>query len=531
MSAASPDSRIELVADQDAQRAAGAASGKIRPLDDLAAIAAAAREAGEQVVLAHGVFDLVHLGHVRHLTSARREGSVLIVTLTADAHVNKGPGRPVFPETQRAEMLAALQCVDWVGVNHAASAVPVIEAIRPHAYVKGPDYANAEDDITGKIDAEREAVEAAGGRLVVTDDIVFSSSSLINRYSDIYEPALRDYLAAERERGTAKAISELIERARDMRVLMIGETIIDDYQYVVPIGKSPKENMIATSFRDREVFAGGVIAAANHVASFCREVEVLSCIGTTESYADLIQNSLAPNVKVTFIERTDAPTTRKCRFIDPGYLNKLFEVYFFDDTPIDGVLESSFQAVIRDRMRHCDLVTVTDFGHGLITGRTVDLLTEEAPFLAVNCQSNSANMGYNLITKYPRADFICIDAPEARLATGNKAGPVDQVITEGLVGRIDCPNIIVTHGKNGCYAYRRGESAEHLPALASSVTDTVGAGDAFFSVAAPLVASGGDLSHVAFTGNAAGAMKVGIVGHRRCVDKISLLKFVEALLK
>ena len=98
------------------------ARDKVRTLDQLSEIAAAARAGGQTVVLAHGVFDLVHMGHVRHLEAARREGDVLIVTVTADAFVNKGPGRPIFPELMRAEMLGALEYVDWVGVNHAPSA-------------------------------------------------------------------------------------------------------------------------------------------------------------------------------------------------------------------------------------------------------------------------------------------------------------------------------------------------------------------------------------------------------------------------
>ena len=74
-----------------------------------------------------------------------------MVTVTADRYVNKGPGRPIFPENMRAEMLAALAHVDWVGINHTSSAEPVLDTVRPDIYVKGSDYENPEDDITGKI--------------------------------------------------------------------------------------------------------------------------------------------------------------------------------------------------------------------------------------------------------------------------------------------------------------------------------------------------------------------------------------------
>ena len=115
---------------------------------------------GQSVVQAHGTFDLLHLGHVRHLEAARKLGDMLIVTVTADRFVNKGPGRPVFNAELRAEMLATLEYVDWVAVNDAADAVSAIERIRPSIYIKGQDYQNPDGDITGKIALERQAVEA-----------------------------------------------------------------------------------------------------------------------------------------------------------------------------------------------------------------------------------------------------------------------------------------------------------------------------------------------------------------------------------
>jgi len=102
-------------------------------------------------VLAHGVFDLLHVGHIRHLREAKALGDVLVVTLTEDSRVNKGPGRPAFTETLRAEALAALEAVDFVAISRHATAVPVIATIKPNVYVKGPDYKDAARDITGAL--------------------------------------------------------------------------------------------------------------------------------------------------------------------------------------------------------------------------------------------------------------------------------------------------------------------------------------------------------------------------------------------
>lgn len=504
---------------------------KLKPLDELGRIVEDLRAKKEIVVLAHGTFDLLHIGHLRHLRLAKRHGSILVVTITADAYVNKGPGRPVFSETMRAEMLAALEFVDFVGIVHDATALPSIRAVKPTVYVKGQDYQDAKDDITGGIVTERHAVENHGGTVAFTDDITFSSSSLINRHLAVFDPTLDEFLEARRNQKSIENFSSLIDRIKDYRILMIGDAIIDDYNYVSAIGKSPKEHMIATLFSDREVFAGGVFAAANHIADFCKEVEVVTTIGANCEYEDVIRQSLRPNVKLQAFTREGVPTTRKTRFIDKGYLRKLFEVYYMDDTPIGGRVEAEIDRVMAERAGEFDVVIVTDFGHGLLTPSLIATLRQHSKFLAVNAQSNSANMGYNLITKYASADYICIDAPEARLAVSDRYSDIEAIASEILPSRIDCPRVVVTHGKNGCVGYERGKGVVHAPAFTKTVVDTVGAGDAFFAVTAPLAAAGAEMDQLTFIGNAAGAIKVGIVGHRRSVEKVPLLKFLTTLLK
>jgi rfaE bifunctional protein nucleotidyltransferase chain/domain len=429
---------------------------KIQTLDGLAEIANKIRAGGGSIVQAHGTFDLLHLGHVRHLEAARRLGDVLIVTITADRYVNKGPGRPVFGADLRAEMLAALSCVDWVAINDTPDALRPIARLRPHIYVKGQDYENPEGDITSKITLERAAVEAYGGRLHITDEITFSSSELINRHINVFEPHVREKLSALRLDGGLAEMLELIERVRNYRVLLVGDAIMDEYRYVLPMAKAPKENMIATRYMDRELFAGGVFAAANHVASFCAQVDVITCLGDAQSYEAEIRDALRPNVGLHRVVRPGAPTTCKTRFIDPSYMHKLFEVYLMNDEPLTGDLGRELDDLIGDMAPHYDVVIATDFGHGMLGRSSVEALTSRSRFLAVNTQTNSANMGYNLVTRYGRADYVCIDAPEARLALSDRMSAIGDIAHTLISTRIDCPKIIITHGKHGCVTLEQG---------------------------------------------------------------------------
>ncbi len=206
---------------------------------------------------------------------------------------------------------------------------------------------------------------------------------------------------------------------------------------------------------------------------------------------------------------TACPTTRKCRYIDMDYFRKLFEVYYMEDSPISGGLEADFLRLIDREVPDADVVIVTDFGHGLVTPAARNHLLEKSRFIAVNAQSNSANMGFNLITKYPRADYICIDAPEARLAVADKYGEMVQVINDQLATRVDCNRIIVTHGKRGCITYDGCDEIRRVPAFTDRALDTMGAGDAFLAVTSPLVATGAPMDLIGFIGNAVGAIKVG----------------------
>lgn len=505
---------------------------KILTVAGIAAHAEKFRADGLVVVQAHGTFDLLHLGHVRHLEAARALGDVLVVTTTADRYVNKGPGRPVFTEALRAEMLAALHFVSYVAVAEAPDAISAIEAIRPDVYAKGNDYQNPDGDVTGKITLERYTVEAHGGSIRFTDEITFSSTELINRHFNLFEPHVRSHLSGLRDDDALSAILGFIEKIRNYRVVLVGDAIIDEYQYVLPMGKPPKEHIIATRYQDTEMFAGGIFAAANHVASFCRDVHIVTCLGDDQKHDRMIQNSLKPNVTLHALCRPNSPTTLKQRFVDPSSMRKLFEVYHMNDEPLTSDLEGELHSYIEKLCPSADVVISTDFGHGLIGPQIVNSLLSSSRFLAVNTQSNSANMGYNLITRYPRADYVCIDGPEARLALSDRISSAGDIVYHLAARLVNCPKLVVTQGRHGCITFERDQEVVHtIPAVARKVVDTVGAGDAFLAVTSPLVACGAPMNLVGFVGNVVGALQVEIVGHRQSVEKSALIKGVTGLLK
>jgi len=344
---------------------------KIKSLDELADIIPVLKAGGNTIIHCHGIFDLLHPGHIHHFEAAKREGDILIVTITPDEYVGKGPGRPVFNQRLRAESVAALHCVDYVAINEWPTAVETIKKLKPDVYTKGSDYANRENDLTGQIYKEEEAIKSIGGRLHFTDEISFSSTKLLNLHFDVYPERAQDFLEQFRYRYSAEDIIKHLNELRKMKVLVIGDTIIDQYHYCRTLGKSPKDNIIATKYLDEETFAGGALAAANHIAGFCEDVHLVTCLGTQNSYEEFILTHLKPNIKPKFFYRGDAPTIVKRRFVEPDLLSKMFEICYLDDGELPEHLNEEVSNYLWTNASDYDLVLVADFGHGFI-GQKID---------------------------------------------------------------------------------------------------------------------------------------------------------------
>jgi rfaE bifunctional protein nucleotidyltransferase chain/domain len=227
---------------------------KILSLEELAAVIAEHKTNSRRVVQCHGIFDLIHPGHIRHFGQAKQEGDVLVVTLTPDRYVNKGPGRPVFNELLRSETIAALACVDYVAVNDWPTAVETIHLLKPDVYVKGEEYEAPETDVTGMIFEEERAILEEGGRLHFTHDVTFSSSRLLNAHFDVFTPEASAFLDTFRQRYSADDVIELLTSFKALKVLVVGDAIV--------LGRHPPaadfdpEIVTASCRDDREMLAG-----------------------------------------------------------------------------------------------------------------------------------------------------------------------------------------------------------------------------------------------------------------------------------
>jgi len=503
---------------------------KIKTIDELESIIAELKKEGKTVVLCHGVFDLLHPGHIKHFEAARNEGDILVVTLTQDQYVGKGPGRPVFNQRLRAETLAEIECVDYVAINQWPTATETLKKLQPDVYAKGSDYADRSQDLTGEIQNEEEAVRVGGGRIHFTDEISFSSTELLNVHFSVYHREANEFLKNFRKSYSADRIISMMKDLKKLRVLVVGDPIIDEYHYCHPMGKAWKETVITTQYINRESFAGGVLATANHIAGFCDRVDLVACLGRENPQEDFIRDRLKSNINPKFFYRDDAPTVTKRRYVDPAFLSKMFEVCFLNTrTPPVEVTEEVCK-YLSEVCSDYDLVLASDFGNGFIGPEIVDVLCDKSKFLAVNTQTNSANTGFNLITKYPKAQYVCIDEPEIRLALSDKYGSLEDMMIK-IAERMECDRITVTRGHNGSLGYEPEKGFFEVPVLSKEIVDRIGAGDAYLAITSACVAAGYPMDVVGLIGNAVGALAVRIVCNRESVDPVPLYKFITALLK
>lgn len=442
-----------------------------------------------RVVQAHGCFDLLHLGHIRHLQAAKAAGDFLVVTVTPDQYVNKGPGRPKFTAAERVEALRGLACVDDVQMTDGPTAAASIRILRPSVFAKGPDYSDALLD-----ESERAALVDVGGELLITDTEKWSSTALLEPRPNVSDEVCR-YLGELK--ATASDVLGWLEKALSLKVVVIGDAILDDYHYVEVLGKAGKEPILAAQFRRSEQFVGGVEAVANH-ARACSD-QVMSWSG---------------------------PAVVKRRFIETYPFQKLFEVYEMDEA---AAARAGDALAERIPISDADLIIVADYGHGLVTPTLLERAQRDARFLAVNVQANAGNHGYHTISKYRRADFLSLSERELRLDARDQAACVKSLTLRA--GDHYGGTVLVTRGAHGCMAVPGYGDVVEAPALATHTVDRVGAGDAVFAVAACCAAVGMPVDLLTFVAAVVGTQAVGIVGNAQYIERDSLHQAIKQWLR
>ncbi|NLG34543.1 MAG: adenylyltransferase/cytidyltransferase family protein [Lentisphaerae bacterium] len=508
-------------------------SGKIVPFERAGDLFAELRGKGVRIVHCHGTFDLIHPGHIVHLEEAKALGDILVVTVTDARHVNKGPGRPCFNDELRSRTLAALACVDYVVLIPHAAAVEAIRLVQPSIYCKGTEYEDAANDVTGNIHDDVAEVQAHGGEIRYIGSVVFSSTAILNRHFDHIPDTVKSFCRDLASRVDIREFRRMVDSLQDLRVLVLGDTIIDQYAYLQVQGLTSKNRMISGRYLHQDTHLGGALAVVRHVKEFCPNVRFVSLLGTEPWVEELMGGAIAPAEDAT-IRDPKFTTVVKKRYVEPvqqGHeISKLFSINYIDNAPPSRETRRRLLDSIRAELKACDLVLLADFGHGLMQEEIRDLVQNEAPFLMLNCQTNSNNHGFNIITRqYRRADAFSLDLQEIMLSCGRRQLDGEKELA-AIAEHFGSKYAWLTRGNVMTIGHSPGTPPVYIPPLVNDVTDTVGAGDAFFSLAGLAAVRGLPLDVATFLGQLAGAQAVYIVGNERPISRGVLLKTAMSLL-
>jgi len=503
---------------------------KIKSLEAVSKIILLEKSKGKKIIQCHGVFDLLHIGHIKHFDEAKSFGDILIVSITPDEFVNKGPGRPAFTTLLRLEALAALECIDYVVANEWPTAENAIQIIKADFYCKGPDYKNHSNDITGKIKDEELAVKSVGGKIVYTDDITFSSSNLLNKYGDIHSQAQESFIRGISDNFDFDAINLKLDKIFDLKVLVIGETIIDQYVFCEALGKSGKEPVLALRDLDTQNYLGGSLAIARHLSDFCKEVSVLSFLGDEDIHKSFIERNMEKNISLNFLTKTNSPTILKRRFVDNVDRKKILGVYSINDDSISKEEEDLFIESFDQLSKEHDLVIISDYGHGLITPRVAKHISKSEVFISLNAQVNAANIGTHSIRKYQDINCLIINANELCHEMRQRDGELEP-LAQQLKELVKSDYISVTKGKEGAFLLHGDNLPVNCPGFASEVVDKIGSGDALLALLSICLYSKINEDLSLFIASLAAAQSVETIGNSIPVNKIKLLKTMSHFLK
>lgn len=435
----------------------------------------------KKVIMCHGVFDVVHPGHLRHLIYAKSKADILVASLTADRHITKGVHRPHVPQDLRALNLAAFEIVDYVVIDPNENPLETLQRLQPDFFAKGYEY-NA-SGLHPKTREEVEVVSSYGGEVIFTPgDIVYSSSRLIEM-----EPPnihIEKLLSLMESKGLSfDSFRQALDGFVGKKVHVVGDTIVDSITQCAMIGGQTKTPTMSVLFQEKKDYIGGAGIVAEHVRAAGAEV-VFSTVLGNDGLKDFVLDGLAKSgIEVKAIIDPTRPTTNKNAIVAGGY--RLLKVDTLDNRSISD--ETQHRLVEAIRSVPAGAVVFSDFRHGIFNRRTIPGLMEAIPDGCYKVADSQVASRWGNITEFKGFDLVTPNEREARFALGDQDSGIRPLASQ-LYDAANCKVLILKLGDRGVLTCR---SSDHesldsfmvVDSFADRVVDAVGAGDALLAYA------------------------------------------------
>jgi len=469
------------------------------------------RPRARTVIMCHGVFDIVHPGHVRHLIYAKSKGDVLVVSVTADEHIAKGNVRPYVPETLRAINLAAFEMVDYVIIDRDPTPLANLRQIQPDYYAKGYEYVAG--SLHPKTQEELRVLESYGGEVLFTPgDIVYSSSRLIDQSPpDIASDKL--LVLMKGEGLTFDDLRDAAVKLSGIRVHVVGDTIVDSYTQCSMIGGVAKTPTMSVRFESKQDFTGGAAVVAKHLRAAGGDVVFSTVLGDDTLKNQVLEDLAAHGIRCLPIVDPTRPTTSKNAIVVAGY--RLLKIDTLDNRSVsEKVLK---QLTLQVSGTAADAVVYSDFRHGIFDRHTIPDLVAAIPRNAFRAADSQVASRWGNILEFKGFDLITPNEREARFALGDQDSVVRPLGVE-LFTRARCKTLMLKLGDRGMITFRDRPPADarsffSLDSFAERAVDPVGAGDALLAYATLAMVATGNEVVAAILGSVAAGIECEVDGN------------------
>ena len=471
---------------------------KIKELHDLKKILK--NKKNKKTVLCHGVFDVVHPGHLRHLAHAKTKGDILIVSLTADRFIKKGTYRPHVPENLRALNLSAFEMIDYVVIDRHEKADYILKYIKPNFYAKGFEYFSK--GLPKATKEEIKVVDSYGGKMFFSPgDFVYSSSKFLQTSLPElhYEKLL---MLLDKNQINFNDLKKTLNNFSKLKIHVIGDTIVDTYTRTSFIGGQTKTPTFSLLKQSEDNFIGGAAIVASHLKQSGADVSFSTVLGNDKLGKFVIKELKKIKVKIKPIIDNFRPTTNKNSFTTGLY--KLLKVDTVDNTPINDQILNKLSSTIKNTK--ADIVILSDFRHGIFNLTSIPKIIASIPKKTFKVADSQVASRWGNILQFKNFDLITPNEREARFALADQDSPIGS-LSFLLKKYAKYKNLILTLGDKGIFCSSKNKKNEYfsIDSFAKTVIDPVGSGDALLAYSAITLKLTGSLVQAGIIGSLAAA--------------------------
>ena len=464
----------------------------------------------KKIGLCHGSFDILHFGHLNHLSESKKQVDILVVSITADKFIKKGPLQPYNDEFKRSRMLCALGFVDYVYVDHHITAEKIINYLRPDIYFKGSDY--LKEDISNNLKKEIKVLKKNNGKIFYTKTELMSSTEILNKQFALWGDKQKKIINLVKSKNNFSSILKIFNKINKTTINVIGEPIIDEYIFCDLVGIASKSPTMSFVNKKQETYDGGVLAVAKVLSIFSKGVNLF-----TYGNHNLIKKNLSKykNIKIINLNK-NAIIQKKTRIINENRSEKIIQITNFKNN-VQILKKFIFKELI-----------ICDYGINLFEKKFlkyVNSLKNIKKF--INVQTNSLNYGNNLYYKFKKFFFISLDENEWRLSQNLKTLNIYDI--KKLSNKFKNRLFAVTCGKNGSYLINNNKNY-YSPVFEDRIIDTTGCGDAYFAISSLLIKINAPLYIIPFLANIYAGLHAQTLANKDIVSKEEYFKYIKSLI-